>query len=100
MIFEVRPHGHGCVFPYNCVVSQRQAVILSENDIQTPTDKMIQTEFLIILFPISKIKVKVQKRPNHWSAFRGAIAPADDIILRVQPLYESLEMIRGRAARH
>ena len=39
MIFENRPHHDGCVVPYNFFVSQRQAVILSENDIQTPADR-------------------------------------------------------------
>ena len=70
-------------------------MILSENDIQAPADKAILTEFLITSFSTSKIKVKVRKRPDHWSAFRGAIAPADDITLQVQPLYESCEMKRG-----
>ena len=82
MIFEIRPHDHGCVCTYNVFVSQRPAVILSENDIQTPADKMILTEFLITSFSMSKIKVKVQKRMNSTTPIRGAIAPAEDIILR------------------
>ena len=41
MIFEIRPHDDGCVGPYNFFVSQRPAVILSENDIQAPADRTI-----------------------------------------------------------
>ena len=82
MIFEIRPHEHGCVFPYNFFVSQPPAVILSENDIQAPADRTILTEFLITSFSISKIKVKVPKRMNSTTSIRGAIAPAEDITLR------------------
>ena len=42
------------------------------------------------------MKVKVRKRMDWTTAFRRAIALADDITLRVQPLYESCEMKRGR----
>ena len=63
-------------------VSQRPAVILSENDIQAPADRMILTEFLITSFSISKIKVKVPKRTNSVAPIRGALAPAEDITLR------------------
>ena len=62
MIFEIRPHDHGCVCPYNFFVSQRPAVILSENDIQAPADRTILSEFLITPFSISKMKVKDRKR--------------------------------------
>ena len=44
---------------------------------------------------ITKIKVKVRKRPDYTTTFRRAIAPVDDITLRVQPLYESCEMNAG-----
>ena len=83
MIFEIRPHDDGCVVTYNFFVSQRPAVILSENDIQAPADRMILTEFRITSFSISKIEVKVPKRMNSTTPIRGAIAPADDITLRV-----------------
>ena len=82
MIFEIRPHDHGCVDTYNFFVSQRPAVILSENDIQTPADITILTEFLIISILTSKIDLKVRNRTDCTTAFRGAIAPADDITLR------------------
>ena len=58
-------------------------VILSENDIQTPADRTILTEFWITSFSASKNQLKIQKRPDCWRSSRGAIAPADDIILRV-----------------
>ena len=70
------------MFSYNFFVSQRPAVILSENDIQAPADRTIQTEFLITSFSISKNDVKVPKRVNSVASIRGAIAPAEDITLR------------------
>ena len=95
MILENRPHDHGCLCTYNFFVSQRPAVILSENDIQIPADRMNLTEFLITSFSISKNWLKVQKRPDCWRSIRGAIAPADDITVRVQPFYESCEVYVG-----
>ena len=82
MIFEIRHHGDGFVAAYNIFVSQRPAVILSENDIQAPADRMNLTEFLITSFSISKIEIKVPKRMNSRTPIRGAIAPAEDITLR------------------
>ena len=99
MIFENRPHDHGCVDAYNFFVSQRPTVILSEHAIQVPADKMILAEFLITSVSILKIKLKFPKRVNSVASIRGPVAPAEDIILRVQPFYESCEMKRGRAAR-
>ena len=99
MIFEIRPHDAGCEVPYNFFVSQRPAVILSENYIQAPADKTILSEFLIISFSTSKIEAKVPKRTNSVASTCGTIPPAEDIIL-VQPFYESYKMKRGRAARH
>ena len=81
MIFEIRPHDHGCVDTYNFFVSQRPAVILSENDIQAPADRMILTEFLITSFSISKIKVKDRKRIDATGAIRERITPVDDMTL-------------------
>ena len=76
-------HGPGCLVPYNFFASQRPAVILSENEIQTPADKMIWTEFLITTVSISKIHLKDRKRIDCRGRIRGAIAPVDDITLRV-----------------
>ena len=95
MIFKILHHEHGCLGLYNCFVSQRPAVMLSENEIQTPADRMIWTEFLITLVSISKIELKDRKRTDCRGRIRGAIAPVDDITLRVQPLYESCERYVG-----
>ena len=83
MISKFPVHGTGCLAPYNFFVSQRPAVILSENEIQTPADKMIWTEFLITSFSISKIELKLRNRPDCRGRIRGAIALVDDITLRV-----------------
>ena len=64
-------------------VSQRTDVILSENKIQTPADRMIWTEFLITSVSISKIELKLRNRPDCRGRIRGAIAPVDEITLRV-----------------
>ena len=89
MISKILHHEHGRLELYNFFASQRPAVILSEKEIQTPVDKMIWTEFLITSFSMSKIEPKDQKRIGCGGRIRGAIAPVDDITLRVQPLYES-----------
>ena len=91
MIFKPPVHGTGCLVTYNFLDSQRPAVILSENEIQTPADRMIWTEFLITSVSMSKINLKDQKRIDCRCRIRGAIAPVDDITLRAQPLYESCE---------
>ena len=77
--------------PYNVLDSQRPTVILSGNKIQTPADTMISKVFQNTSFMVTKIIVEVRKRMDCTTAFRGAIAPVDDITLRVQPLYESCE---------
>ena len=64
-------------------VSQRPAVILSEDEIQTPADKMIWTELLITSVSISKIDVKHRKPTDCRGRIRRTIAPVDDITLRV-----------------
>ena len=69
--------------PYNFFVSQRPAVILSENEIQTPADTTISKLFQNTSFMVTKMKVKVRKRPDCTTTFRRAIAPVDDITLRV-----------------
>ena len=73
----------------NLFASQRPAVILSENEIQTPADTTISKLFQNTSFMVTKTKVKVRKRMDSTTTFRRAIAPVDDITLRVQPLYES-----------
>ena len=62
MIFKILHHEHGCLGLYNFFVSQRPAVILSENEIQTPADRVILTEFATTSFPISKTELKVRNR--------------------------------------
>ena len=91
MISKFPAHGTGCLVTSNFFASQRPAVILSENEIQTPADRTISKVFQNTSFMIKKIKVKVRNRTDCTTAFRRAIAPVDDITLRVQPLYESCE---------
>jgi hypothetical protein len=55
-------HGTGAMAPYNFFVSQRPAVILSENEIQTPADTTIFKCFQNASCLVTKIKVKVRKR--------------------------------------
>ena len=68
--------------PYNFFISQRPAVILSGNEIQTPADTTISNLFQNTSCMVTKITVKLRKRPDCTTTFRGAIAPADDITLR------------------
>ena len=75
-------HGPGCLATYNFLVSQRLAVILAGNLLEARADQTIFKSFQNTPFMITKIKVKVRKPPNHTTAFRGAIVPADDITLR------------------
>ena len=83
MISKFPVHGPGCLGTYNFFVSQRPAVILSENEIQTPADWAISKLFQNTSFMVTKMKVKVRKRPDCTTTFRRAIAPVDDITLRV-----------------
>ena len=91
MISKFHAHGTGCLVAYNFFISQRPAVILSQNEIQTPADTTISKTFQNTSCMVTKTMVKVRNRMDCTTAFRGAIAPADDITLRVQPLYESCE---------
>ena len=50
--------------PYNFLDSQRPAVILSEHEIQTPADTTISKLFQNTSFMVTKIMVKVRKRPD------------------------------------
>ena len=70
-------------------------MILSENEIQTPADRMIWTEFLITSVSISEIHLKDRKRTDCRGRIRGAIAPDNAITSRVQPLYEACEVYVG-----
>ena len=81
-------------------VSQRRGVILSGINLQARADQTISKLFQDTSFMVTKTKVKVRKPTDCTTTFRPAIAPVDDITLRVQPLYDSLELKRGRAARH
>ena len=89
MISKFPVHGTGCSDSYNFLVSQRRDVILSENNLQARADQTISKVFQNTSFMVTKIMVKVRKRPDCTTTFRRAIAPVDDITLRVQPLYES-----------
>ena len=75
--------------PYNFFVSQRPAVILWENKIETPADTTIFKDFQNTSSMVTKMKVKNRKRPDCTTAFRRTIAPVDAITRRLQPLYES-----------
>ena len=83
MISKFPVHGPGCLVPYNFLDSQRPAVILSQNEIQTPADTMISKFFQDTSFTVTKMKVKVRKTTDCTTAFRRTIAPVDDITLRV-----------------
>ena len=69
--------------PYNFLDAQRPTVILSENEIQTPADTTIGKSFHNTSVMVTKIKVKVRNRTDCTTTFRRAIAPVDDITLRV-----------------
>ena len=83
MISKFPVHGTGCLCTYNFLNSQRQAVILRESKIQTPADTTIPNVFQDTSFIVTKMKVKVRKRMDCTTTFRRAIAPVDDITLRV-----------------
>ena len=57
-------------------------MILAGNLLEARADQTICSHFTIKSFTVTKIHVKVRKRPDHTTAFRGAIAPVDDITLR------------------
>ena len=88
MISKFPVHGTGCLATYNFLVSQRRGVILSENNLQARADQTISKLFQNTSFMATKIRVKIRNRPDCTTTFRRAIAPVDDITLRVQPLYE------------
>ena len=57
-------------------------MILAGNLLEARADQTISKLFTITSFTVTKIKVKVRKHPDRTTAFRGAIAPVDDITLR------------------
>ena len=57
-------------------------MILAGNLLEARADQTISKLFTITSFTVTKIQVKVRKRMDRTTAFRRAIAPADDITLR------------------
>ena len=81
--------------PYNFLVSQRPAVILSGNEIQTPADTTISI-FSETSFMVTKTMVKVRKHTDCTTTFRRAIAPVDAITLRCNHSTETTEVLHSR----
>ena len=63
--------------------------------IQTPAGTTICKCFQNTSCLVTKVKVKVRKRPDCTTAFRRRIVLVDDILLRVSPFYESCEWYGG-----
>ena len=57
-------------------------MILAGNLLEARADQTICSLFQNTPFTVTKIQVKVRKHPGRTTAFRRAIAPADDITLR------------------
>ena len=51
--------------------------MLAGNLLEARATSTIETDFLISSFTVTKIKVKVRKRPDQTTAVRRAIAPGD-----------------------
>ena len=83
MISKFPVHGTGCSDSYNFLVSQRRDVILSENNLQAKADQTTAKLAQNTSFIVTKMELKVRKRPDCTTTFRRAIAPVDDITLRV-----------------
>ena len=62
MISKFPVHGTGCLCTYKFLVSQRPAVILSENEIQTPADTTIAETIQNTSFMVTETMVKARKR--------------------------------------
>ena len=75
-------HGPGCLATYNFLVSQRLAVILAGDLLEARVDWTIYKTFQNTSHLVTKIQVKVRKRPDNTTAFSRAIVLVDDIILR------------------
>ena len=76
---------------YNFLVSQRLTVILAGDLLEARADQTICSLFQNTQFTVTKIEVKVRKRMDCTTTFRGAIAPADDITLRCNHLTNHVE---------
>ena len=57
-------------------------MILAGNLLEARADQTIAKLFTIKSFTVTKIQVKVRKRPDRTTAFRRTIAHVDDITLR------------------
>ena len=57
-------------------------VIRAGDLLEARAEQTICSLFQNTQFTVMKIKVKVRKRPDHTTAFRRAIAPADEITRR------------------
>ena len=57
-------------------------MILAGDLLEARADQTICSLFQNTIFTVTKIQVKIRKHPDRTTAFRGAIAPADDITLR------------------
>ena len=57
-------------------------MILAGNLLEARADQTICSLFQNTIFTVTKVQVKVRKPTDQTTAFRGAIAPVDDITLR------------------
>ena len=73
----------GCLATYNFLDSQRPDVIGTADEAPHTGGRNDLDSFSNKVDGVKKIKVKVRKRPNCTTTVRRAIAPADDITLRV-----------------
>ena len=79
---------------YNFFVSQRPALILSGNQIQTYSNRIISTNLHEPSWSTKKIKSKGRKFIHRTSPIRGANSPADAITLRCN---HSTSHVKGRS---
>ena len=82
---------------YNFFVSQRQALILSRNEIQSYSNRIITRNLHEPRSPTEKIKSKGRKFTQRTGPIRGANPPADAITLRCNHSTNHLKT-RSRAA--
>ena len=85
---------HPSVGTYNLFVSQRLAVILSENKLQGYCTWMISKLFRDSFFSATKFRSKGPKSIHRTSAFVWAIAHADAISLRCNHSTRHFQMVR------
>ena len=89
-------HGPGCLDSYNFLVSQRLTVILARDLLGARADQTISKLVTNTRFTVTKIMVKVRKHTDRTTAFRRAIAPADDITLRCNHSTNHVKSSLGR----